>query len=143
MLKCDVVAETGTFADLCATENGHLKEILSLMAAKKHEPVVKSAVSVAKGSGTNKSCPLEAAKSTSRCSIANFTTWLAGDQKGGELTTKECEQSVLCHGRFGILSTTCLGGLARPCVTVLLCCVLVSRRQRIPSLGGSAIGRKR
>ena len=60
------MTEKGTLADLCATENGHLKEILSLMAAKKHELAVKTVVNFAKGSGTNESCPLEASKSTSR-----------------------------------------------------------------------------
>ena len=56
----------GDFRDLRATENGQLKEILSLMAAKKHELAVKIVVNFAKGSGINESCPLEASKSTSR-----------------------------------------------------------------------------
>ena len=79
-------------------------------------------VSVDKGSGTNKSCPLEAAKSTSRCSMANLTTRLAGDQKSGELTTKELRAErflfwaiwhFIYHVPRGPCSTMCY------CVTVL------------------------
>ena len=59
VLKRGVVTEQGTFDGLRAREHGHLNKILSLMAPEKEELAVKSVVSVAKGIGINKSCPLE------------------------------------------------------------------------------------
>ena len=83
------MTEHWTFDVSRAREHGHLNEILSLMATEKEEPAVKSVVSVAKGICINKSCPVEAAKSKSHCSVASLRTRLASDQKSGELTTKE------------------------------------------------------
>jgi ABC-type multidrug transport system fused ATPase/permease subunit len=139
VLKEGVVSEQGVFDDLRAQEGGDLNELLSLMATereaqatppKKEEQAAKGATQGDKEDTCDQKAPRhQVAKSEKIWTVASSSTRLSGNQKSGELTTKElrAEGSVSWQVWY-FYFITCPGG---PCIPLgVLLCALVGQASK-------------